>query len=90
MMFWYGAHWAFWQVSLMWLGMIAFWGLLIWAVYALIIAATRNPPRHASSAREILNQRLARGDIDEAEYKRLCDLISSNDQRDSASAVSTR
>lgn len=29
MMFWYGAHWAFWQTGLMWVGMIAFWGLLI-------------------------------------------------------------
>jgi hypothetical protein len=36
MMFWYGGHWAFWQAGLMWAGMIVFWGLLIWGVYALI------------------------------------------------------
>lgn len=89
MMFWYGAHWAFWQASLMWLGMILFWGLLIWAVYALITAATRKP-RHDNSAREILDERLARGEIDEAEYQRLRDLMGSGDQRDSAGAGSAR
>ena len=91
MMFWYGEHWAFWQASLMWLGMILFWGLLIWAIYALVTAATRKPSRRdADNAREILDQRLARGDIDEAEYQRLRDLISSRDRRDSAGARSSR
>jgi putative membrane protein len=79
MMFWYGAHWAFWEVSLMWLGMIVFWGLVIWAVYALITAARRPPrdrdERGSSDARRILDERLARGEIDEAEYRRLRDLI---------------
>ena len=32
MMFWYGGGWPFWEVALMWVGMIAFWGLLIWAI----------------------------------------------------------
>ena len=78
MMFWYGAHWAFWQASLMWVGMIAFWGLLIWAVYALITAA-RKPSQDrgdGDGARRILDERLARGEIDEAEYHRLRDLLS--------------
>lgn len=76
MMVWYGGHWAFWQASLMWLGMIVFWGLLAWAIYALVTAATRKPPRgDGDSARDILDQRLARGDIDEAEYQRLRDLL---------------
>lgn len=91
MMFGYGAHWPFWQVSLMWAAMIVFWGLLIWAVYALITTATRRPPRHdASSAAQILDQRLARGNIDQAEYQRLRNLISAGDQRDSAGAGSAR
>ena len=43
-MFWYGnAGWAFWQIALMWAVMIAFWDLLIWAVYALITNVTRKP-----------------------------------------------
>ena len=53
MMFWYGGHWAFWQAGLMWVGMIAFWGLLIWGVYALIISATAGapvPPQDADQA----------------------------------------
>jgi putative membrane protein len=81
MMFWYGAHWAFWQVSLMWVGMIVFWGLLIWAVYALISTARRpsldRDDGESDDARKILDRRLARGEIDEAEYQRLRDLLSS-------------
>jgi putative membrane protein len=85
MMFWYGGHWAFWQASLMWVGMIVFWALLIWAVYALITAATRKAPRDdggGGDARRILDQRLARGEIDETEYRRLCDLLSSGRQHE--------
>jgi len=29
MMVGYGVGWPFWEVGLMWVGMIAFWGLLI-------------------------------------------------------------
>jgi hypothetical protein len=42
MMFWYGG-WAWWQAGLMWAAMIAFWGLLVWAIYALVTGATRRP-----------------------------------------------
>jgi len=41
MMFWYGSGWVWWQASLMWIAMIAFWALLIWAVYALTTGVTR-------------------------------------------------
>src|SRR5437899_2150863 len=41
MMFWNGGGWAWWQAGLMWAGMIAFWGLLIWLVYALFTNAAR-------------------------------------------------
>jgi putative membrane protein len=83
MMFWYGSHLVFWQASLMWVGMIAFWGLLIWGVYALVAIATRRPDRghRASDARRILDERLARGEIDTAEYHRLRDLITTSDDR---------
>jgi putative membrane protein len=77
MMFWYGnASWPFWEVALMWAGMIAFWGLLIWAVYALITGATRRTGagtrdgKHNGNARRILDERLARGEIDSDEYQR--------------------
>jgi putative membrane protein len=77
MMFWYGGNWAFWQQSLMWVGMIAFWGLLIWGLYALISSAGRKSGGRDDSgdARRILDRRLASGEIDAAEYRRLRDLI---------------
>ena len=60
MMFWYGGHWAWWQGGLMWLGMIAFWGLLIWAVYAVITNLTRKPGTNDSGddPRRLLDRRL--------------------------------
>jgi putative membrane protein len=77
MMFWYGGGWAWWQAGLMWVGMIAFWGLLIWAAYALITNLTPKPgPGHRrDDARGVLDGRLARGEISPEEYQRLRDLI---------------
>ncbi len=79
MMFWYGAHWMWWEFSLMWVGMIVFWGLLIWAIYALVRFALRRPGggEDRGDARRILDERLARGEIDAEEYRRLRDLIGS-------------
>jgi len=79
MMFWYGGHWAWWQGGLMWLGMIVFWSLLIWAVYALITNLTRKPDGQDSTgdARRTLDQRLAGGEISPEEYQRLRELIDS-------------
>ena len=97
MMFWNGGGWPFWEVALMWVGMIAFWGLLIWAVYALITAATRRPgtetrgEEHAGDpARRILDERLARGEIDTDEYRRLRDVLASGDDRSPAGRGSGR
>lgn len=81
MMFWYGGTWAWWQAGLMWLVMIAFWALLVWAVYALITSITRRgrePERgeqQPGSARRILDERLARGEIDDGEYRRLREIL---------------
>ncbi len=88
MMFWYGDHLVFWQVGVMLVGMIAFWGLLIWGIYALVTGATRKHDRPGSreDARQILDQRLARGEIDAEEYLRLRDLISSGAQRTDTTA----
>ena len=83
MMFWYGGHWPFWEAGLMWVGMIAFWGLLIWGIYALITGATRRPDRtgRGGDAQRILGERLARGEIDANEYRRLSDLIADDRPR---------
>jgi putative membrane protein len=97
MMFWNGGGWPFWEVALMWVGMIAFWALLIWAVYALIISATRRPGAEArgeehsgNDARRILDERLARGEIDADEYRRLRDVLASGDDRSPAGRGSGR
>ncbi len=38
----YGSHLLLWQVALMSLRMIIFWGLLIWGLYVLIIGSSRH------------------------------------------------
>jgi uncharacterized membrane protein len=80
MIAWYGGHWAWWQGGLMWLGMIVFWGLLIWAAYAVITNRTRKPgpSGRGDDARRILDQRLASGGISPEEYQRLRDLFGSD------------
>jgi putative membrane protein len=78
MMFWYDGGWAWWQASLMWAAMIVIWGLLIWGGYALITSATRKESRAGGDARSVLDERLARGEIDAEEYRRLRNLISSD------------
>ena len=97
MMFWNGGGWPFWEVALMWVGMIAFWGLLIWAVYALITNAVRRPDAQArddehgdDDALRILDARLARGEIDTDEYRRLRDVLQSGDDHSPAGRGSRR
>jgi putative membrane protein len=92
MMFGYGEHWAWWQGGLMWVGMIVFWGLLIWAAYTLISNLTRKPGGQddGDEARHILDQRLARGEIDAEEYQRLRELIIADDHQAPAGAGRTR
>lgn len=90
MMFWYGNGWAWWQAGLMWVVMIAFWGALIWAAYAVITNLTRKPgtPDSGSDARSILDQRLARGEISPEEYQRLRDLIGTDAPHEASAAGS--
>lgn len=69
MMGWYqdGAGWGGWLV--MTVAMIAFWALVIVAVVALFRGATSS--RDSASRQDpmdILDQRFARGEIDEDEY----------------------
>ncbi len=75
MMFWYGdGGWAFWQVGLMWVGMLAFWGLLVWAIYA-IATSGRVARDDSQQPARILDERLARGEIDADEYGRVKALL---------------
>jgi putative membrane protein len=81
MMFGYASGWPAWGIALMWIGMLAFLAFLIWAAYALITSTSRRPGRdpgpQPGSAASILGERLARGEIDAEEYRRLRDLIGS-------------
>jgi putative membrane protein len=75
-----GGHWGMW--ILMIVAMIVFWGALAWIIVTLVRqrgspATPHAPPTagHTSDGLRILNERLARGEIDGDEYKRLRDLI---------------
>jgi putative membrane protein len=79
MMFGYGAGWAFWEVGLMWIGMVAFWGLLFWGIYAVVTGAARKPDsKPGDAATRILDERLAKGEIDAAEYQHLKDVMTAS------------
>jgi putative membrane protein len=73
-MMWYdggGMQWWSWLLGAFM--MVAFWGLIIWGIWHLVTGSTRNDTRPAASAgaKEILDLRLARGEIDAGEYDRL-------------------
>ncbi len=97
-MFWYNDHsggWTWWQGGLMWLAMILFWALLIWMIYALVTGIIRRDrkPEHGQqpgAARRILDERLARGEIDAEEYRRLREILDNPPGRSSAGAGGSR
>ena len=85
MMFGYGGSWPFWEVGLMWLGMIVILSLLVWGIYALV---TSQPRKQSSDpAARILDERLARGEIDAAEYQHLKDVMMTARQSGSPSGA---
>jgi putative membrane protein len=66
--------WAGWFV--MSIGMVAFWALVIWGIVVLIRGTSPQPPR-ADPERplDVLQSRLARGEISVEEYERLRDAL---------------
>ncbi|WP_031002309.1 SHOCT domain-containing protein [Streptomyces sp. NRRL F-5727] len=74
MMFWYGDGMNGWGWFAMAAGMVLFWGLLITVVvliFRTLDHASGRPVRRGSPTPEqILGERLARGEIDEEEYRR--------------------
>jgi putative membrane protein len=68
MMYWNGDwNWGAWLA--MALTMVAFWGLLAWAVVSLVKSSSRRDSRN--DAESILAERLARGELTPAEYDEL-------------------
>jgi putative membrane protein len=70
----YGYSWSWGGMLLMmlsWLFWFGLLGLLLWALFRWIGARTPNQGVGGSSAEEILRQRYARGEIDEATFERM-------------------
>ena len=61
-MMWGPGFWGFFWMALVWL---AFAGLVVWLVYVLV---RPNRPDPESRARQILEERYARGEIDRDEF----------------------
>ncbi|MFF4015745.1 SHOCT domain-containing protein [Streptomyces sp. NPDC001843] len=81
MIFWYGHGFGGWGWFAMSAGMILFWALIITGA-VLLVRALNRPYEHTRtpatpSAEDILRERLARGEIDEDEYRRRLDALRS-------------
>jgi putative membrane protein len=72
MMYYYGPGMNGWALTLLIIGNVVFWGLLIVAAIALIRYTKRGQVDSSTppTPQQILAQRFARGDIDEDEYTR--------------------
>ena len=74
---WYGDHMGWWWV--MGIGWLLLLGIFVVLGYFLVRHLTdaerRRPPR--STAETLLDERFARGEIDEAEYRRRRDVLNS-------------
>ncbi|MDQ2813096.1 MAG: SHOCT domain-containing protein [Actinomycetota bacterium] len=79
MMFGYGhSGWSGWEIALMWAGMIALVALLVWAVTRTVSGRRSDRAGDDPDAPgRILDERLARGEIDAGEYARLRDALNS-------------
>jgi putative membrane protein len=80
MMWWYGPGMNGWGYGLMTISMVLFWALIILGIVALIryigragqVATARPTPQ------QLLDERLARGEIDEEEYRRRMDVMAAD------------
>lgn len=59
--------WAAWTA--MAIGMVVFWGLLIWAIASFMQGGTLFRRTAPPTPEEILAERLARGEVDPSEYR---------------------
>jgi uncharacterized membrane protein len=77
MMFGYRGTWPLWQLVVMGFAMIFFVGLIMWAVYILVVGVTRRNDggQEIEEPRGSLDRRLAQGEIDPEQYHRERELI---------------
>jgi len=75
MMFWYGNGMNGWGYVLMTVGMVLFWGLVIFGIVTLVRYVTRSSPQPRETAaplpapERLLAERFARGEITETDYR---------------------
>lgn len=80
-MYWYGDHMSGWGWAVMLVGTVAFWALVITAIVLFVRyvgQSTRRPPELPPATRtpeQLLAERFARGEIDEAEYRHKLDVL---------------
>jgi putative membrane protein len=68
------AGWGWWMALMM----VAFWGVVIWLVVTFVRNSEKRRPRHdehLETAQAVLAERLARGEIDTAEYRERLDTL---------------
>jgi putative membrane protein len=69
---WFGGGFGGWGGWLMGVGMIVFWGLIIWGIVALVRRTGRSGccgQESSESALEILKKRYAKGEIGKEEFE---------------------
>ena len=67
--------WSGWNWALMTIVMVAFWGLVTWAIVAAVRSPNRSQRGDSNSAEQILARRLASGEIEGAEYQHRLDVL---------------
>jgi putative membrane protein len=78
---WYwgnGGHW--WWMLMGVVVMVAFWGAIVWAIWYFVTNDAKEPEQGSrpDDAKRILDERLARGEIDADEYARLREVMRSD------------
>ena len=68
-----GSWWAWIAMSI---GMLAFWGLVLWGVFLFVRGGSSTPRR---SADDILRERFAAGELDESEFRQRSDALRESD-----------
>lgn len=74
-MWWYHGDWSWGAWLVMTVGMVAFWGLVIWAVIAVARSGDAGAAQRHRTSEEALAGRLAHVDIDEHECHRRLDTL---------------
>lgn len=79
-MWWYGPGMNGWGYGLMTISMVLFWALIIFGIVALVryIGRAGRVDTARPTPQQLLDERFARGEIDEEEYRRRLDVITTD------------